>query len=78
MAYVCLNAQEMRVFVKNGKLRLQARKLDEAGEVAEQITISFPKEMAHYFTQVEDFDAQDNFKGLDRQDNRLKDLLNDN
>ena len=77
MAYVCLQAQECRAFIKNGKLRFQARKIDDNGDVLEQVTISFPKEMASYFTHVENTDAYEDQQTLDIR-NRIEDLMNDN
>lgn len=56
MSYVCLQAEECRVFIKNGKLRFQARRTNDNGDILEQVTVSLPKEMAHYFTKVENFD----------------------
>lgn len=77
MSYVCLEAEECRVFIKNGKLRFQARKRDDQGEIKEQVTVSFPLEMAYCFTQVENMDLKQN--GLSPSQNlRLKDYFSDN
>lgn len=78
MAYTCLNAEECRVFLKNGKLRFQARKLNKKGEIEEQITITFPKDLAWVNTDVEDMDEEE----LDMQTHqlyvsRIKDYLKD-
>lgn len=76
MSYVCLQAEECRVFIKNGKLRFQARKTNDKGEILEQVTVSFPKEMAYYFTQVEKLDEVESY--MPNIDNRIKDFLKDN
>lgn len=79
MAYVCLNADECRIFVKNGKLCFQALKTGNNGEVIEQVTVSFPKEMAKYFTQIENLDrhAQARDDSGNGMLNRVKDYFRD-
>lgn len=56
MAYVSIEADECRAYVKNGKLRFQARKVNCAGEVTGQVTVSLPVELAVHFRQVADLD----------------------
>lgn len=75
MAHVCLQADECRAFIKNGKLRFQARRLNENEEVVEQVTISFPKEMADCFTKVKDFDCDENLVTHIEVKNRINKLL---
>lgn len=42
MAHVSLQADDCRVYIKNGKLRFQAIRHDAGGEILDQVTISFP------------------------------------
>jgi len=72
MAHVCLQAEECRVFIKNGQLRFQARRRNKNKEVEEQVTISFPKEMVCYFTKVEDLDKE---KLIIKNANRIRNFL---
>lgn len=74
MAHVCLKADQCRIFIKNGQLRFQARRLDDDENVEEQVTITFPKEMACWFNQVENLDEPEE---LDQPLNRIKDLLSE-
>lgn len=76
MSYMCLEAEECRAFIKNGKLRFQARKTNDEGDILEQVTVSFPKEMAFYFTQVENLDEiKCGCEKNSKHQNRIEDYL---
>lgn len=56
MAYMSMNVNECRVFVKNGKLRLQAALLDTNGDIMDQVTLCMSPLMADQFAKIEDLD----------------------
>ncbi|MCA9395139.1 MAG: hypothetical protein KC900_13135 [Candidatus Omnitrophica bacterium] len=78
MAYVSIEADECRAYVKNGKLRFQARKVNCAGEVTGQVTVSLPVELAVHFRQVADLDEDISCEPrAKKQTNRIRDILGD-
>ncbi len=73
MSYICLDANECRVFIKNGTLKFQARNTDADGNVLDQVTIKMPVELEHLFDKVTNFD-QENIEDM-QISNRLKKFM---
>lgn len=79
MAYICLNANECRAFIKNGKLRFQARQTNKEGDIVDQVTISLPKDMTYFFTQIIDLEGNTSvWKNKTKAKSRIIDFLNEN
>lgn len=80
MAHMSLQAQDCRIYIKNGKLRFQASQYDLNGELLDQVTITFPLAMAGQFTGIENMDAETPRKNKKRPgkfSNRLRNFMTD-
>jgi len=79
MAHTSLQAQDCRIYIKNGKLRFQAVRHDLNGEVLDRVTISFPLTVAYKFAVVEDLDEEilEGDIDLNKISNRIQDFILD-
>lgn len=78
MAHVCTSANEVRVFIKNGKLRFQATKVDEHDEIVEKVTVTLPMTLVGQFTEIENMDEFEPQRGPQASENRIKDYTSEN
>ena len=58
MAHVSLQAQDCRIFIKNGKIRFQAIRHDFSGEEIDRVTITLPLKEAYKFNDLENPDDE--------------------
>ncbi|MGE0268909.1 MAG: hypothetical protein AB7S78_10705 [Candidatus Omnitrophota bacterium] len=80
MAHMSLQAQDCRIYIKNGKLRFQASQYDLNGELLDQVTITFPLAVASHFSYVENLDEsapRKNKKRPGKISNRLRNFMAD-